>query len=215
MITLTSGPLLFSIVSGGIGGQFVSQIKVRVMKITPLAIPEVLLITPARHGDERGWFSETFRQSALEEAGFGAAFVQDNHVRSTTRGIQRGLHYQKPPHAQDKLLRCVVGAIFDVAVDIRKGSPTYGQWVGAELSAENRQQLLVPKGFAHGYVTLTDACEVLYKVTDYYAPQAEGAVRWSDPTVGIDWPIPVAEITANDRDNAAPLLAQIDSPFTY
>lgn len=185
------------------------------MKITPLAIPEVLLITPARHGDERGWFSETFRQSALEEAGFKAAFVQDNHVRSTTRGIQRGLHYQKPPHAQDKLLRCVVGAIFDVAVDIRKGSPTYGRWVGAELSAENRQQLLVPKGFAHGYVTLTDACEVLYKVTDYYAPRAEGGVRWSDPAIGIDWPIPVLEITANDRDNAAPLLAEVDSPFVY
>jgi dTDP-4-dehydrorhamnose 3,5-epimerase len=112
-------------------------------------------------------------------------------------------------------LRCVVGSIFDVAVDIRKGSPTYGQWVGAELSAENRQQLLVPKGFAHGYVTLTDACEVLYKVTDYYAPAAEGAVRWSDPAIGIDWPLPVAEITANDRDNAAPLLAEIETPFEY
>ena len=109
----------------------------------------------------------------------------------------------------------MVGAIFDVAVDIRKGSPTYGQWVGAELSAENRQQLLVPKGFAHGYVTLTDACEVLYKVTDYYAPQAEGGVRWSDSAIGIDWSIPTAEITANARDNAAPLLAEIDSPFVY
>jgi dTDP-4-dehydrorhamnose 3,5-epimerase len=206
---------LSSIISGGIGGRFVSQGKSRVMKITPLAIPEVLLITPARHGDERGWFSETFRQSALEETGFTATFVQDNHVRSTTRGIQRGLHYQKPPHAQDKLLRCVVGAIFDVAVDIRKGSPTYGQWVGAELSAENRQQLLVPKGFAHGYVTLTDACEVLYKVTGYYTPAAEGALRWSDPAIDIDWPIPVSEITANDRDNAAPLLANIETPFIH
>jgi dTDP-4-dehydrorhamnose 3,5-epimerase len=152
-----------------------------------VAIPGVLLITPARHGDERGWFSETFRQSALEEPGFTAAFVQDNHVRSTTRGIQRGLHYQKPPHAQDKLLRCVVGAIFDVAVDIRKGSPTYGQWVGAELSAENRQQLLVPKGFAHGYVTLTDACEVLYKVTGLLHPgrpraRCAGAIRRSAST---------------------------------
>jgi dTDP-4-dehydrorhamnose 3,5-epimerase len=109
----------------------------------------------------------------------------------------------------------VVGSIFDVAVDIRKGSPTYGQWVGAELSAENRQQLLVPKGFAHGYVTLTDACEVLYKVTGYYAPTAEGAVRWNDPAIGIDWPIDASEITANDRDNAAPLLAEIETPFTY
>jgi dTDP-4-dehydrorhamnose 3,5-epimerase len=174
------------------------------MKITPMAIPEVLLITPARHGDERGWFSETFRQSALEEAGFGGgAFVQDNHVRSTKRGILRGLHFQKPPHAQDKLLRCVRGAIFDVAVDIRKGSPTFGQWVGAELSADNSQQLLVPKGFAHAYCTLTEECEVLYKVTDYYAPQAEGALRWNDPTVAVDWTIPADAISTNDRDAAA------------
>lgn len=186
------------------------------MKITPLAIPEVLLITPARHGDERGWFSETFRQSALTEAGFkGGAFVQDNHVRSTTRGILRGLHFQKPPHAQDKLLRCVRGAIFDVAVDIRRGSPTFGQWVGAELSDDNARQLLVPKGFAHAYCTLTDECEVLYKVTDYYAPQSEGALRWNDPAVGVAWPIPPQQISANARDGAAPLLADLDTPFTY
>lgn len=184
------------------------------MKITPLAIPEVLLITPARHGDERGWFSETFRQSALEEQGFSGAFIQDNHVRSTTRGIVRGLHFQKPPHGQAKLLRCVRGAIFDVAVDIRKGSPTWGQWVGAELSAENAQQLLVPEGFAHGYCTLTDECEVIYKVTGYYAPQAEGALRWNDPTIGIDWTMPNEEIRANARDAAAPLLADLDSPFS-
>jgi dTDP-4-dehydrorhamnose 3,5-epimerase len=186
------------------------------MKITPMAIPEVLLITPARHGDERGWFSETFRQSALEEAGFtGGVFVQDNHVRSTTRGILRGLHFQKPPHAQDKLLRCVRGAIFDVAVDIRRGSPTFGQWVGAELSADNAQQLLVPKGFAHAYCTLTDECEVLYKVTDYYAPQAEGALRWNDPAVGVDWTLPAEAITTNDRDANASLLADLDTPFVY
>jgi dTDP-4-dehydrorhamnose 3,5-epimerase len=186
------------------------------MKITPMAIPEVLLITPARHGDERGWFSETFRQSALDEAGFtGGAFVQDNHVRSTKRGVLRGLHFQKPPHAQDKLLRCVRGAIFDVAVDIRKGSPTFGQWVGAELSADNAQQLLVPKGFAHAYCTLTEECEVLYKVTDYYAPKAEGALRWNDPAVAIDWTIPAGEITTNDRDANASLLADLDTPFVY
>lgn len=184
------------------------------MKITPLAIPEVLLITPARHGDERGWFSETFRQSALEEQGFSGAFIQDNHVRSTSRGIVRGLHFQKPPHGQAKLLRCVRGAIFDVAVDIRKGSPTWGQWVGAELSAENAQQLLVPEGFAHGYCTLTDECEVIYKVTGYYAPQAEGALRWNDPAIGIDWTMPNEEISANARDAAAPLLADLDSPFS-
>ena len=186
------------------------------MNIDRLAIPDVLLITPKRFGDERGWFSETFRQSALDEAGFtGGAFVQDNHVRSTKRGILRGLHFQTAPHAQDKLLRCVRGAIFDVAVDIRKGSPTYGQWVGAELSAENTHQLLVPKGFAHGYCTLTEECEVLYKCTDYYAPPCEGALRWSDPAIAIDWTVAADEVSTNERDNNAPLLADLDSPFTY
>jgi len=186
------------------------------MLVTPQAIPEVLLITPVRHGDERGWFSETFRQSALDEAGFrGGAFVQDNHVRSTRRGILRGLHFQAPPHGQDKLLRCVRGAIFDVAVDIRVNSPTFGQWVGAELSAENAAQLLVPEGFAHGYCTLTEECEVLYKVTDYYTPAAEGALRWNDPALAIDWTLPAAQIITNDRDGAAPLLSQLTSPFTY
>jgi dTDP-4-dehydrorhamnose 3,5-epimerase len=186
------------------------------MKIIPTAIPEVLSITPARHGDERGWFSESFRQSALEEAGFtGGAFVQDNHVRSTTRGVLRGLHFQRPPHAQDKLLRCVRGAIFDVAVDIRKGSPTFGQWVGAELTADNGEQLLVPKGFAHAYCTLTEECEVLYKVTEYYAPQAEGVLRWNDPDLGIDWTIPADQISTNARDAAAVGLADLDSPFIY
>jgi dTDP-4-dehydrorhamnose 3,5-epimerase len=186
------------------------------MTLDRLSIPDVLLITPQRHGDERGWFSETFRQSLLDEAGFtGGAFVQDNHARSTTRGVLRGLHFQRPPHAQDKLVRCVRGAILDVAVDIRHGSPTYGQWVGAELSADNGRQLLVPKGFAHGYCTLTDECEVIYKVTDYYAPQAEGALRWNDPALAIDWTIPAGEITANARDAAAPLLADLDTPFAY
>jgi dTDP-4-dehydrorhamnose 3,5-epimerase len=186
------------------------------VNIERLAIPEVLLITPMRHGDERGWFSETFRQAALDEAGFtGGAFVQDNHVRSTRRGVLRGLHFQRPPHAQDKLLRCVLGAIFDVAVDIRRGSPTFGQWVGAELSAENARQLLVPKGFAHAYCTLTDTCEVLYKVTDYYAPQAEGALRWNDPALAIDWVLPANQISTNDRDAAAPFLADLDTPFVH
>jgi dTDP-4-dehydrorhamnose 3,5-epimerase len=185
------------------------------MNITPLAIPEVLLITPARHGDERGWFSETFRQAALDEAGFTRTFVQDNHVRSTKRGIVRGLHFQAAPSAQDKLLRVVRGAIFDVAVDIRVGSPTYGVWVGAELSADNAQQLLVPQGFAHGYCTLSEECEVLYKVTNYYDPKAEGALRWNDPAVAIDWGVPQAEVTTNARDAEAPLLAALPSPFVY
>ena len=181
-----------------------------------MAIPEVLLITPARHGDERGWFSETFRQSALDEAGFaGGGFVQDNHVRSSRRGVLRGLHFQKPPHAQDKLIRCVRGTIFDVAVDLRRGSPTFGHWVGAELSSDNARQMLVPKGFAHAYCTLTEDCEVFYKVTDYYAPKAEGALRWNDPALAIAWPLPAGEISTNARDAEAPRLADLDTPFTY
>lgn len=183
------------------------------MDVTRLAISDVLLIAPRRYGDERGWFSETFRQSALEEAGFTGKFIQDNHVRSTQRGIVRGLHFQKPPCDQAKLLRTVRGSIFDVAVDIRLGSATYGQWVGAELSAENGHQLLVPSGFAHGYCTLTEECEVLYKVTSYYAPAEEMAVRWSDPDLNIDWRVPNGEIKANARDNAANLMADLDSPF--
>ena len=184
------------------------------MKIEPLAIPDVLLITPTRHGDQRGWFSETFRQSVLDAAGFaGGGFVQDNHARSTGRGVLRGLHFQAPPRAQDKLVRCVRGAVYDVAVDIRKGSPTFGQWVGAELSADNGLQMLVPKGFAHGYCTLTDECEVIYKVTDYHAPQTEGTLLWSDPALAIDWTVPADQITTNARDAAAPLLADLDSPF--
>jgi dTDP-4-dehydrorhamnose 3,5-epimerase len=186
------------------------------MTLERLSIPEVLLITPQRHGDERGWFSETFRQSLLDEAGFtGGVFVQDNHARSTRRGVLRGLHFQKPPRAQDKLLRCIRGAILDVAVDIRQGSPTFGRWVGAELSADNGRQMLVPKGFAHAYCTLTDECEVLYKVTDYYAPETEGALRWNDPALAIDWGIPADRIITNARDGAAALLADLDSPFTY
>jgi dTDP-4-dehydrorhamnose 3,5-epimerase len=186
------------------------------VKIEPLAIPDVLLITPTRHGDPRGWFSETFRQSALDQAGFaGGSFVQDNHARSTGRGVLRGLHFQRPPRAQDKLVRCVRGAILDVAVDIRRGSPTFGRWVGAALSADDGRQLLVPKGFAHGYCTLTEDCEVIYKVTDYYAPETEGTLLWSDPALAIDWTVPVGEITTNARDAAARPLAELDSPFTF
>jgi len=186
------------------------------VKITPLAIPEVLLITPTRHGDERGWFSETFRQSALDEFGFqGGAFVQDNHARSTRRGVLRGLHFQRPPFAQDKLVCCLKGAMFDVAVDLRQGAPTYGRWVGETLSAENGRQLLIPKGFAHGYCTLTEDCEVTYKVTAYYAPQAEGTLRWNDPTVAVDWPLAEADVFVNNRDASARLLGETSSPFIY
>ena len=178
--------------------------------IRPLALPEVLLITPIKHGDDRGFFSETFSSKRLADAGFKKAFVQDNHSLSGKRGILRGLHFQRPPRAQDKLVRVSRGAVFDVAVDIRKGSPTFGQWVGAELSAENWRQMLVPAGFAHGFLTLTDAAEVLYKVTDDYAPETEGGLAWDDPAIGIDWPLPASEILTNARDGQWPTLSELE-----
>lgn len=179
--------------------------------IERLAIPDVLLITPAVHGDPRGAFAETYNARELSEAGFPAAFVQDNHSRSARRGTVRGLHFQLPPHAQDKLLRVTRGAILDVAVDLRPGSPTRGRHVAVELSADNWRQLLVPKGFAHGFQTLTDDCEVLYKVTDYYAPAAERGMLWSDPALDIDWPIAPELATINARDAAWPTLAQLET----
>ena len=166
-------------------------------KVTPQAAPDVLLIEPVKHGDERGFFSETYSARVLAAAGFIGEFVQDNHSRSPKRGTVRGLHFQAPPHAQDKLLRVTRGAILDVAV---------------ELSAENWRQLLVPKGFAHGFITLTDDCDVLYKVTDYYAPQSEAGLLWNDPALGIDWPKGV-EAFINARDAGWPTLAAFDSPF--
>ena len=178
-------------------------------EIRPLALPEVLLITPKRHGDERGFFSETYSRKALTEAGFTRDFVQDNHSMSTRRGVLRGLHFQRPPFMQDKLVRVIRGAVFDVAVDIRQDSPTFGRWVGEELSAENWRQLLVPAGFAHGFVTLTDEVEVLYKVTDYYAPASEDGLLWSDPQIGVEWPVPPAEVTTNARDAAWPGLSGV------
>ena len=178
------------------------------MRIEPQSIPDVLLITPNRHGDQRGFFSETFRSSLLEEAGFKRPFVQDNHSLSERRGTVRGLHFQLPPHEQDKLLRVVRGAILDVAVDIRPGSPTYGRHVAVELSEDNWAQLLVPRGFAHGFQTLTDGAEVLYKVTDYYAPAAERGLLWCDPGLGVDWPIRPEAATVNARDAAWPTLEQ-------
>ncbi len=178
--------------------------------IRRLALPDVLLITPAKRGDERGFFSETYSQRALEHAGFDRAFVQDNHSLSGQRGILRGLHFQRPPYAQDKLVRVTRGAVFDVAVDIRKDSPSFGQWVGVELSAENWRQVLVPAGFAHGFVTLTATAEVLYKVTDYYAPDAEDGLRWNDPEVDIEWPIAADEVITNARDGKWPGLAELE-----
>ncbi len=182
------------------------------LDIQKTAIPEVLVLTPRRFGDARGFFSESWNRARMEEAGLEFDFVQDNHSLSREVGTVRGLHFQAPPHAQDKLVRCGRGALFDVAVDIRVGSPTYGHWVGEELSAENGKQLLVPKGFLHGFVTREPDTEILYKCTDYYAPDCDGAVLWD--SCGIDWGFTGAPVLS-DKDMAAPALADFTSPFRY
>lgn len=175
----------------------------------------VVLLLPRRFSDSRGFFSESWNRRTLAECGIELDFVQDNHSMSAKAGTVRGLHYQSPPHAQDRLVRCGRGRLFDVAVDIRKGSPDYGQWVGAELSFENGKQLLVPKGFLHGFVTREPDTEILYKCSDYYAPECDGAVRFDDPEIGIDWDIDPAAAILSDKDRTAPLLRDFDSPFTY
>lgn len=185
------------------------------MEISQTELPGVVLLTPRRFSDDRGFFSETYSKRALAEHGITLDFVQDNHSVSREVGTVRGLHYQSPPHAQDKLVRCGQGALFDVAVDVRRGSPTYGKWVGYELSAENGRQLLVPAGFVHGFSTLQPDTEIIYKCTDFYAPECDGAVRWDDPTIGIDWQLNGAEALLSSKDAVAPLLADFDSPFVY
>lgn len=175
----------------------------------------VVLLLPRRFSDSRGFFSESWNRRTLAECGIELDFVQDNHSMSAKAGTVRGLHYQSPPHAQDRLVRCGRGRLFDVAVDIRKGSPNYGQWVGAELSFENGKQLLVPKGFLHGFVTREPDTEIVYKCSDYYAPECDGAVRFDDPEIGIDWDIDPAAAILSDKDRTAPFLRDFDSPFTY
>lgn len=177
------------------------------MNVTPCAIPSVLLIEPRRFEDERGVFCETFKADALAQAGFDRPFIQDNCARSEARGVVRGLHFQRGSAAQDKLVRCSRGAIFDVAVDIRPGSPTFGQTVSQVLSAANWLQLLVPAGFAHGYCTLQEGSEVLYKVTTPYAPDHEQGLLWSDPALGVEWPVSTGGAVLNARDAAWPTLA--------
>ena len=158
------------------------------MQVERTAIEGVLVFTPRQFGDARGFFMESFNQRVFDEAvGQPTAFVQDNHSRSA-KGVLRGLHFQRAPHAQGKLVRVAAGAVFDVAVDIRPGSATFGRWVGMELSADNQRQLWIPPGLAHGFLVLSDSADFLYKTTDYYAPQAEGAVRWDDPDLAIAWP---------------------------
>ncbi|MGV6875741.1 dTDP-4-dehydrorhamnose 3,5-epimerase [Pseudochelatococcus sp. B33] len=185
------------------------------MQIETTELNGIIIVTPRRFKDARGFFSETWNRKRLAEAGVDIDFVQDNHSVSAKKGTVRGLHFQSPPHAQAKLVRCGRGALFDVAVDIRKNSSTYGKWVGVELSAENGRQLLIPAGFLHGFITRTDDTEIIYKCSDYYAPESEGAVRWNDPAIGIGWNIEPEAAIVSDKDAEAPLLADIDSPFVW
>jgi dTDP-4-dehydrorhamnose 3,5-epimerase len=176
--------------------------------ITPLELPDVLLITPKRHGDARGWFAETWSAKVFGEAGLNSSFVQDNQAFSARKGTLRGLHFQRAPHAQAKLVRVLKGAVFDVAVDIRAGSPTYGRWAAATLTADGGEQLWVPRGFAHAYCTLTDDCEIFYKVDGLYAPQTEGGIIWNDPDIGIAWPIDGAPVLSG-KDEVLPRLKDL------
>ncbi len=181
------------------------------MKITPTSLPEVLIIEPRVFGDARGFFTESWNEQAFDLAvGHAVRFVQDNHSRSV-RGVLRGMHFQLPPHTQGKLVRVVSGAVFDVAVDLRRSSPNFGRWDGIELTADNHRQLWVPPGFAHGFLVLSENADFLYKTTDYYAPQAEGCLRWDDPTVGINWPATGVAPMLAEKDAKAPLLADAHS----
>lgn len=182
------------------------------MQIEHTALAGVLIVTPVRHGDARGFFSESWNRARMVEHGLYHDFVQDNHSLSAAVGTVRGLHFQAPPRAQVKLVRCGHGRFFDVAVDIRKGSPTYGDWAGVELSFENGRQLLVPEGFAHGFMTLEPDTEIVYKCSDYYDPDADGAIRWD--SAGIDWP-PSGEPVLSAKDAAAPPIDAVDSPFVW
>jgi len=184
------------------------------MQIDQTPLPGLLVLTPKRFGDDRGFFSETWNHQVLSNHGIEMDFVQDNQSLSAAVNTVRGLHYQAPPHAQDKLVRCGRGALFDVAVDIRTGSPTYGRWFGIELSAENGKQLLVPKGFLHGFATRTPETEILYKCTDYYAPDCDGAVRFDDPAIAIDWGLSGPPVLSG-KDEAAPMLGEIDAVFNW
>jgi dTDP-4-dehydrorhamnose 3,5-epimerase len=192
------------------------RLEETLVQITTTKLAGVLILSPARFGDARGFFSESWNRKTLAAQGITLDFVQDNHSLSAQIGTIRGLHFQSPPHAQAKLVRCGRGCLFDVAVDIRRGSPTYGQWMGEELSDQNGRQLLIPAGFLHGFITRAPDTEIIYKCTDYYAPACDGAVRFDDPDIGIDWGLPagVAPILS-DKDAAAPLLRDLDTPFVF
>ncbi|MPR63799.1 dTDP-4-dehydrorhamnose 3,5-epimerase [Ochrobactrum intermedium] len=177
------------------------------MIVRPLSLDGVLEISPRKFGDDRGFFSETYNAKSFAQAGIELTFVQDNHSYSAAKGVVRGLHYQLPPFVQDKLVRVTRGAILDVVVDIRKSSPTFGKWVSLEVSAEKWNQILVPKGFAHGFMTLVENTEVIYKVTNYYSPEHDRSIRYDDPAIGIDWPIVSSGVQLSDKDRKAPLFA--------
>lgn len=183
------------------------------MHITETGLPGLLLLTPKVHKDHRGFFLETYREDTFADRGITFPVVQDNHARSEEVGVLRGLHFQLPPATQSKLVWVTRGAVYDVAVDLRKGSPTFGHWFGCTLTADNFQRLFVPRGFAHGYMTLEPGTEFQYKVDAYYAPQHDRGIAWDDPDLGITWP-DIAPVLS-DRDRTHPRLADFDSPFTY
>jgi dTDP-4-dehydrorhamnose 3,5-epimerase len=179
-------------------------------------VASVQLISPRRFGDDRGWFTETYNSEKYARIGLDVQFRQDNHSYSRSPWVLRGLHFQTPPHGQDKLVRCIRGRIWDVAVDVRRGSPTHGRWVAAELSADNGRQLFVPVGFAHGFLTLEPDTEVEYKVSALYAPECDGGLIWNDPTLNVAWPLgDGAAPVLSDKDTRLPTLADFDSPFPY
>lgn len=183
------------------------------LTVERLSIPDVLLVRAERYVDARGYLSEVYSRARFAGIGIDLEFVQDNQSFSAERGVVRGLHYQLPPHAQGKLVRAVAGRIFDVAVDLRLGSPTYGEYCAAELSAESGVQMWVPPGFAHGFATLAPACEVLYKVTSAYAPGSERALAWNDPALGIDWPVDPHAVILSEKDRTAPHLGALGPVF--
>lgn len=181
------------------------------LSVTPLGLEGVVEITPKRFDDSRGFFSETYNQEQFKLAGIDLTFVQDNFSYSAKKGVLRGLHFQLPPRAQDKLVRVSRGSILDVAVDIRRGSPTYGEWVSVVVSAEKWNQVLVPKGFAHGFLTLEDNTEVVYKVTDYYSPECDRSIRFDDQQLNIDWQMDPAELILSEKDRTASMLAESET----
>lgn len=184
------------------------------MNIQTTELKDVLIIEPVMHGDHRGWFMETYNFINLKENGIDTEFIQDNHSFSAQKGTLRGLHYQSNPKAQTKLVRCTKGVIFDVVVDIRKKSPTYGKWIGYELSEKNKKQLLIPKGFAHGFITITDDVEVQYKVDEVYSPDNDRGIIWNDPSIGIKWPLDILPIISQ-KDSKAPFLSEAENNFTF